>query len=94
MRLWLLVTGAAAYAAVRFAEAWGLWHGRAWAEVVAALSGGLYLPIEVVELQRQPGWLSATLVLFNLAVVLLMLGALWRRRKQRRGGGAGRTGMP
>src|SRR5436190_18634701 len=32
MRLALLAVGAAAYVAIHFAEAYGLWHGRGWAE--------------------------------------------------------------
>lgn len=80
VRLWLLVAGVVAYAGIRFAEAWGLWRGRAWAEVLAALSGGIYLPLELMEAVHRPGGLSAVLLLLNLAVVLLMLRTLWRRR--------------
>lgn len=97
MRLWLLVLGVAAYAAVRFAEAYGLWRGRAWAEVVAALSGGLYLPVEVFELLHRPGWLSALLLTLNLAVVTFMLRALWLRQQAARripGADAGHPGLP
>ncbi|WP_156373504.1 DUF2127 domain-containing protein [Pseudorhodoferax sp. Leaf267] len=83
MRVGLLVLGVIAYVALRLVEAYGLWHGRAWAEVVAALSGAVYLPIELLEAVRRPGWLSATAVLLNAAVVALMLGALWRRRQGR-----------
>jgi len=81
MRLWLLVAGVLAYASIRFAEAYGLWRGRAWAELLAALSGGIYLPLEVMEMVRRPGWLSATMLLLNLAIVWLMLRTLWRRRR-------------
>lgn len=81
MRLWLLILGVAVYAAVRFAEAYGLWHGKAWAEVVAALSGGLYLPVELFELLHRPGWIAALVLLANAAVVAYMLRALWRRRR-------------
>lgn len=84
MRLWLLILGVAAYAAVRFAEAYGLWRGKAWAEVVAALSGGLYLPVEVFELLRRPGWISALVLLLNAAVVTYMLRALWLRQRAER----------
>ena len=45
-RLWLLASGAFAYACVRGVEAYGLWRARAWAEWFAILSGGLYLPVE------------------------------------------------
>src|SRR6185436_7491257 len=42
-----LVVGAALYAAVRFVEAVGLWHDRAWAEWFALVSCGVYLPVEI-----------------------------------------------
>lgn len=81
MRLWLLVLGALVYAAIRFVEAYGLWRDRAWAEGLAAVSGGIYLPFEVLELVRRPGAMSLALLLLNVAVVALMVRALWRRRR-------------
>ncbi|MEZ0273296.1 MAG: DUF2127 domain-containing protein, partial [Roseimicrobium sp.] len=41
-RIWFLATCAAAYAMVRFVEAYGLWKGRRWAEWFAAISSGIY----------------------------------------------------
>ena len=78
--LQLLALGALAYAALRFTEAWGLFFGKAWAEVLAAGSGAIYVPFEVAELVRRPGGLGAALLAINLAVVAVMLRALWRRR--------------
>lgn len=78
--LLLLALGALAYAAVRFVEAWGLFFDRAWAEVLAAGSGAIYVPFEVIELVKRPGALGAVLLLFNLAVVAVMLWALRHRR--------------
>ena len=49
-RLWLMAGFAALYATVRFTEAYGLWHGRRWAEWFAALSGAVYVPVELYEL--------------------------------------------
>lgn len=77
--LWLAL-GALAYASLRFAEAWGLFFRKTWAELLAAGSGAVYVPFEVAELVRHPGALSAALLLANLAVVAIMLLALWRRR--------------
>lgn len=76
----LIALGALAYAALRFVEAWGLFFGKAWAEVLAAGSGGVYVPFELLELVKQPSALSASLLAINLAVVAVMLRALWRRR--------------
>jgi uncharacterized membrane protein (DUF2068 family) len=41
-QLWLIGALVLVYAAVRFAEAYGLWLERRWAEWLAALSGGIY----------------------------------------------------
>lgn len=79
-QLLLLALGAAAYAALRLAEAWGLYHARAWAEVLAAASGALYLPFELYGLATRPDALHALLLLANVVVVLIMLAALRRRR--------------
>lgn len=84
--LMLLALGAAAYTALRFIEAYGLWRRAAWAEVLAAVSGAIYVPLEVAGLVRHFTWLGVGALVFNLAVVGVMLAALWHRR--RRGGAA------
>ena len=88
-RLLLLALGAAAYSAVRFVEAYGLFYQRAWAEVLAAGSGAVYVPIEVVELLRSATVHGFILLLLNLAVVGVMLHALFSRRRL-----AKRSGTP
>ena len=75
----LLAAGAALYAGVRLVEAWGLWFHRRWAEWFAAASGAIYVPFEVRELILRPGWLSALLLAANLAVVAVLVRALWRK---------------
>ncbi len=50
VRLWLLALLAFGYAALRIAEAYGLWRRRRWAEWFAVASGGIYVPIEIYEL--------------------------------------------
>lgn len=83
-RLWLLALGAAAYSALRLVEAYGLFLGRAWAEVLAAASGAIYLPIELYEMLQGATAMKAAFLLVNAAIVAIMLGALLQRR--RRGG--------
>jgi uncharacterized membrane protein (DUF2068 family) len=39
--LWVLAAAAVVYAVVRFAEAFGLWYDREWAEWFALLSGSM-----------------------------------------------------
>lgn len=80
-RLVLLAVGAAAYATVRLIEAYGLYRERAWAEVFAAASGAVYMPIELYEWVVQPSWLRAVIFLINAAVVGVMLDAIRRRHR-------------
>jgi uncharacterized membrane protein (DUF2068 family) len=68
-RLWLLASGAFAYAVVRGVEAYGLWRARAWAEWFAILSGALYLPIEVYALVHHATALKALMLLINVGIV-------------------------
>ncbi len=79
----LLAVGAIAYAVLRFVEAYGLYRERAWAEGLAAISGALYVPFEVVRLSEDPGALGASLLVLNLAVVAIMVRVLWLRRRGR-----------
>ena len=79
-RLWLLAAGAGGYAAVRFAEGYGLWRGRRWAEWLAAVSGGIYIPIEIFELARGVTWPKVVALVVNAAVVSYMIYALRQRR--------------
>jgi len=79
-RLLLLAGGAALYAAVRLVEAYGLFFERVWAEALAAGSGAIYVPFEVLAMVRHPSWHGAGLLVLNLAVVALMVRAMLRRR--------------
>jgi len=82
MRLLLLASMAFGYVAIHVAEAYGLWHRRAWAEVLAASSAGIYLPFEAYELVQKATAVRAILLVANAAVVVVMLLALWLRRRQ------------
>jgi len=73
----------ALYATVRFAEAYGLWHERRWAEWLAALSGGIYIPIEVYELTHRVTWLRLGTLSLNLLVVGYMVWLLTESRRRR-----------
>ena len=79
-----LVAAAAAYAAVRFVEAYGLWHARAWAEWFAAISGSLYIPFEVEHvLSGHRVAIALAALTVNVAIVGVMVYALWARRRSR-----------
>jgi uncharacterized membrane protein (DUF2068 family) len=79
-RLLLLAAGAGTYALVRLVEAYGLARQRAWAEVLAAASGAIYVPFEVAGLHAHRTWHGALLLAVNLLIVALMVAALLRRR--------------
>ena len=81
--LWALAGFAAVYAGVRFAEAYGLWHERRWAEWFAALSGGVYIPIEIYELAHRVTWLRLTALVVNVLVVGYMVWLLTENRRRR-----------
>ncbi len=78
MQLWTLSFAAICYAAVRFAEAAGLWLRRRWAEWFGFISGGMYLPLEMYEVFRQATWPRVTVLAVNLVVVLYLLVELVR----------------
>ncbi len=75
-RLWVLATLAAAYALVRFCEAYGLWKERRWAQWLAAGSGAIYVPFELYELSKNLNWISIAALLVNILIVALMIKVL------------------
>ncbi|MES2190536.1 MAG: DUF2127 domain-containing protein [Pseudomonadota bacterium] len=70
---------ALAYIATRLIEAYGLWKEKAWAEWLAALSGALYIPLEVAHLVHRPSLINAGVLLANIGVVWFMTFQLYRR---------------
>jgi uncharacterized membrane protein (DUF2068 family) len=84
-RLWWLAAGAAAYACVRFIEAYGLWRERGWAEWFAVAAGGIYVPIEVYELFRGVTWPKVSLFVTNVAIVAYLAYVLRAKRRIRAG---------
>ena len=68
----MLAVGAGVYSAMRFAESYGLWKQRVWAEWIALISGASYLPLEVYGLSRRASVAKWVLLLLNLVIVLYM----------------------
>ncbi|GIU28570.1 DUF2127 domain-containing protein [Shewanella schlegeliana] len=64
-----VIAGALLYAAIRFIEAYGLWHSLVWTEWFALLSGGIYLPFEAYELFTKPNFITVAVLMINLVVV-------------------------
>jgi len=71
-REWLVVLVACIYSGLRFAEAYGLWGERAWAEWIALVSGALYLPFETFKLAHRLTLLHVSILVINLAIVAFM----------------------
>jgi uncharacterized membrane protein (DUF2068 family) len=81
--LWTLAFLAAAYALLRFIEAYGLWRARRWAEWIAVISAAIYVPIEVYGLYRRPDWPVLTLLAVNVAIVLYLGHKVWQNGVRR-----------
>lgn len=74
----LLMVFAAAYALLRFAEAYGLWFTRNWARWLGLVSSGMYVPFELYYFIKSPAWTTLGVLSVNLIVVWL----LWPTRKR------------
>lgn len=70
-----------AYASIRLIEGYGLWMDRAWAEWLAALSGIVYLPLELSHLVKHPTAINGVVLVGNISVVAFMALRLSQRRK-------------
>lgn len=70
----ILACLAFAYSSLRFVEAYGLWRERTWAQWLAIISGGLYLPLEFYELYQHLTPLKALVTVFN---ILLLVYLIW-----------------
>ena len=73
-----------AYALVRFAESYGLWWGKHWAEWFAVISASIYLPWEFVHFARHPRLFTAGVIVFNLTLIFYLGRLLARQRASRR----------
>jgi uncharacterized membrane protein (DUF2068 family) len=78
--LWAMAATALVYAGVRFAEAYGLWNQRPWAEWFAILSGSIYLPIEIYELTVSVSMVKVCILLINLIVVGWLAWVRWQAK--------------
>lgn len=80
--LWVLAGLAALYSLVRFVEAYGLWYHRRWAEWLAALSGAVYVPVEIYEIAHHSSWIKIAALVINLAIVAYMVWLLTENRRR------------
>ena len=71
------------YASIRLTEGYGLWKDRAWAEWLAAVSGAIYLPLELSHLMEHTTVINGIVLGGNIAVVAYMVVRLRLRRNQK-----------
>jgi len=87
-RLRLIAMVSLTLAAIRLVESYGLWHERPWAEWLAVISAGVYMPFEIRHLyhnhfSHKPVLVGAIVFLVNAAIVVylgLLLAANHRRK--------------
>jgi uncharacterized membrane protein (DUF2068 family) len=79
-RLWAGAALALLYSAIRLAEGYGLWFGHRWGSWLGAVSGGIYVPVEVYELLHKPSVIKAATLILNVAVVVYLVWTLQRGR--------------
>jgi len=82
--LWAMAATAMLYAAIRFAEAYGLWRKQVWAEWFGILSGSLYLPVEIYELTLSVSVVKICILLVNLIVVGWLSWVRWQAKYDRK----------
>ena len=75
----LLALAALLYSTLRFVEAYGLWRMRAWAEWLAIISGGVYLPVELYELIEKATLVKASVFIVNAGIVAYLIYVRRRR---------------
>ncbi|EID15226.1 hypothetical protein MXEN_08041 [Mycobacterium xenopi RIVM700367] len=74
--LWIAL-GFAAYAAIEFVEAVGLWLVARWGEYFAVVATSVFLPLEIYELTEKVTALRVTAFLINVVAVVWLL---WSKR--------------
>ena len=70
------------YALIRLGEAYGLWQAKHWAEWLAVISAGLYLPVELYHLAHRPSLFTARVILFNSLLIIYLAHLLQQQRTQ------------
>lgn len=74
--LWVLAATAGGYALIRFAEAYGLWRQRRWAEWVGCVGAAAYVPVEVSHLIHHHSWITMWVLIVNVAIVVYLAACL------------------
>jgi len=81
-RLWGLAAAAIVYSLMRLVEAWGLWRGWQWTKWFAAVSGGIYIPIEAHSAFHHFAWAKVIVLGVNTLVVAYLFFHLVNKRRR------------
>lgn len=80
-QLWIMAISALLYSVVRFVEAIGLWLQQQWAKWFGLITGGMYIPIELLEIMRGATIVKAIVLIVNLSVVGYLAYIMYRSRE-------------
>jgi uncharacterized membrane protein (DUF2068 family) len=82
-RLQMLALGALAYATLRLTEAYGLWMQRRWAEWLAVIAAGIYIPFELYHLWLRITAVKLCLLALNVVLVVYLARVLSQSRQKK-----------
>jgi len=68
---------------IRLVEGYGLWNGKHWAEWFAVISAGIYLPLEFQHFAHHASPVNASVILFNIVIILYLARLLNQQRAER-----------
>jgi uncharacterized membrane protein (DUF2068 family) len=71
------------YALIRLAMGYGLWQGKLWAEWLAVIAAGIYLPLEFQHFAHHATPLNAGVICCNIVVVFYLAKLLIQQRAER-----------
>lgn len=73
---------AAFYAGITAVEAIGLWHEKAWAEILVIVLVGVSVPLEILELFHGITLLKLIVFLINIAVLFYLIHHFFKSKPQ------------
>jgi uncharacterized membrane protein (DUF2068 family) len=87
----LIAIGAILYSTIRLLEAYGLWYDKNWAEWMAIISTGAYLPFEFYDIWEKQTAVRIGITVLNIALLIYlifvrrakMIGRLSRQRNKK-----------
>jgi len=78
-----LSVGTFVYAALRFAEGFGLAFRQKWAEYLTVIATALFIPLEIYEMTQHMTYVKIVVFILNVAVVIYLLYRLKKEARAR-----------